>query len=351
MKELELPLNIMGAPGSPYTRKMLSLLRYRRIPYRFIPSNRHRDPESEARYPERPKPKVHLLPIFYLKNESGMEEAVCDSTPLIRTFEQTLKNYRSVVPDESALAFIDYLIEDYADEWITKAMFHYRWSYSADIKKAGDMLPRWNNTTTPDAVIRDRSEEIANLQISRLRYVGSNEVTRKTIEKSFARFLHLLNAHLENFPFMLGGRPSACDFAIYGQLTCLALFDPTPQALIVENVPRVYAWTESLEDLSGYETLKTDWIDSVALPPTLVSFLNEIGKIYGPYLHANAEAHASRATEFTTTLSGRPWTQQTFNYHVKCLDNIHKNFETLEPSVQESLLAQCDHDFSSFLKP
>ena len=118
-----------------------------------------------------------------------MEEAVCDSTPLIRTFEQTLKNYRSVVPDESALAFIDYLIEDYADEWITKAMFHYRWSYSADIKKAGDMLPRWNNTTTPDAVIRDRSEEIANLQISRLRYVGSNEVTRKTIEESFARFL------------------------------------------------------------------------------------------------------------------------------------------------------------------
>ena len=262
MKDLELPLEIMGAPGSPYTRKMLSLLRYRRIPYRFIPNNRHRDPESEARYPERPKPKVHLLPIFYFKDKFGVEEAVCDSTPLIRKFEQALKNYRSVIPDEAALIFIDYLIEDYADEWLTKAMFHYRWSYSADIKKAGDMLPRWNNTTTPDAVIRDRSEEIANLQISRLCYVGSNEITRETIEKSFARFLHLLNKHLENFPFMLGGRPSACDFAIYGQLTCLALFDPTPQALIVENVPRVYAWTESLEDLSGYETLKTDWIDS-----------------------------------------------------------------------------------------
>ena len=117
MKEHELPLEIMGAPGSPYTRKMLSLLRYRRIPYRFIPSNRHRDPESEARYPERPKPKVHLLPIFYLKNEFGVEEAVCDSTPLTRKFEQTLKNYRSALQNDPVLTFIDYLIEDYADEW------------------------------------------------------------------------------------------------------------------------------------------------------------------------------------------------------------------------------------------
>ena len=33
------PVKMMGAPGSPYTRKMRAVLRYRRIPYLFIQQN------------------------------------------------------------------------------------------------------------------------------------------------------------------------------------------------------------------------------------------------------------------------------------------------------------------------
>ncbi|MEZ5341683.1 MAG: hypothetical protein R2706_09580 [Acidimicrobiales bacterium] len=46
------------------------------------------------------------------------------------------------------MAFLDFLIEDYADEWVTKAMYHYRWTYAPDIAKAGRLLPLNANLAT-----------------------------------------------------------------------------------------------------------------------------------------------------------------------------------------------------------
>ena len=116
----QLPLTLMGVPGSPYTRKMLAVLRYRQIPYKLILAGSGRFPEGY------PRPKVQLLPTFFLPNAEGEMEAVVDSTPLIRRFESEFQG-RAVIPGDPAMAFLDYLLEDYADEWLTKAMFHYRW--------------------------------------------------------------------------------------------------------------------------------------------------------------------------------------------------------------------------------
>ncbi len=321
-------LELMGAPGSPYTRKMLAVLRFRHIPYRLEHQSHTINNAENKHCKTRVQPKVPLLPTFYFKNENGEEIAVTDSSPLIRRFEKAYEG-RSIIPSDPALAFIDMLLEDYADEWLTKAMFHYRWAYEADIKKAGAVLPLWGSVSKPDEQIKMMTDFIIERQVSRLSYVGSNEVTKPVIEASFKRFIHLLNKHLTEYPFLMGERPGSADFATYGQLTCLALFDPTPQAIILNECPRVYAWVEVMEELSGYLVSDDDWLDADNLPETLKDILAEAGRIYAPYLIGNAEAVREKADRLEMVLDGKPWEQNPFTYQAKCLQWLREAYKAL----------------------
>ena len=63
-----------------------------------------------------------------------------------------------MIPPDAVVSFLDALLEDYADEWLTKAMFHYRWAFEPDIAKAGTMLPRWGQIDAAEDVLRKFSE-------------------------------------------------------------------------------------------------------------------------------------------------------------------------------------------------
>jgi glutathione S-transferase len=323
------PITLNGAPGSPYTRKMVALLRYRRIPYKLLQYGMGAPPGM-------PKPKVQLLPTFYLPNERGEVEAVVDSSPLIRRLEHEFED-RSVLPPQPVTAFIDYLLEDYADEWLTKAMFHYRWHYAADADKAGDILPRWSRISASDKDMAQMKTFIMDRQISRLYVVGSNETTTPVIEASYERFLDLFNAHLKIHPFLMGERPGASDFAVFGQLTALTHFDPTPMALTMAKAPRVYAWVEVTEDLSGLEPQDGHWLQPANIPPTIIALLKEVGRVYVPALLANAAAIAKGADTFETEIDGKPWKQQTFPYQAKCLQWIRNAYADLSASDRISV--------------
>ncbi len=301
-------LELLGAPGSPYTRKMLSVLRCRRIPYIYHIGN-HRAPR-----PGLPEPKVKLLPTFYFEGPDG-PEAITDSTPIIRRLEAEHEP-RSIIPGSPGLAFLDALIEDYADEWLTKAMFHYRWAHEADARNAGPQLIFWRNSTLPEREAREAAAAISRRQIDRLHVVGSNPRTAETIEQSFRRLVDLLDDRISDRGWILGARPAACDFAIFGQLSQLGVVEPTPAAILSARSPRLRAWIDRMEDLSGADLPEDGWLtDLSALRPLLA----EIGRTYVPFLLANAEAVQTAAAEFETEIDGRPWTQPTFPYQAKCL--------------------------------
>lgn len=322
-------ITLIGAPPSPYTHKMVALLRYRHIPYNL----KWGMPEEILPQMGIEPPKPGLLPTFVFEEQNGEATAVCDSTPIIRRLEEHYPE-RSVLPVDPALAFIDYLLEDFADEWCTKYMFHYRWYPQADADNAGTLLPLGYNVSLPAEQHRQFKKHFSRRQISRLYVVGSNNTTAPIIDASYKRFLKAMEAHLAEQPYLLGHRPGAGDFALYGQLTQLVGFDPTPRAITHKLSSRTVAWVDQMADLSGLEPQQGQWTTVEQQPESLSELLNEVGRMYVPALLANAQALQAGEKSWQAEIDGATWSQQTFSYQGKCLKWLKQGYASLNNEDQ-----------------
>lgn len=320
---------IRGVPASPYTRKMLGVLRYRRIPYRYIQGGH--DAVTGL-----PKPKVDLLPVLYFAGDNGELTAEVDSTFIIRRLENEYSG-NSVIPENAALGFLDYLLEDYADEWLTKAMFHYRWHFDADAKMASEILPYSKDLTASDEEIATQTADFRDRQVNRLYVVGSNDVTAPVIEQSYQRILTCLSELIKQYPFIMGKRPGTADFAFFGQLTQLAQFDPTSSSLTIREAPRVYAWVSAMEDLTGMQSEQSDWRSVDDARSRLKPLFEEMGRSYVPVMLANYAAAQAGESTVETTVEGLPWKQTTFKYQAYCVNWLREAYNELEPEHRSAV--------------
>lgn len=317
-------VRLVGAHASPYSRKMRAVLRYRRIPFRWIARGGPDDVDV-------PPVPVALVPVLAWSGPEG-EAAMIDSTFQIGRLEEAVPT-RSIVPANPATAFLDALVEDYADEWLTKVMFHYRWTYAPDATKASRVIPFDQNPMLPAGQLEGGAAAFAERQIARLAVVGSTPATAPVIEASYRRLLATLDAIFERAPFLFGTRPSAADFALFGQLSQLVAFDPTPTAIAAEVAPRVIAWVHHVDDLGslpdpGPDGWRPDAIVAAALRPLLA----EIGRVYAPFLLANAAALTARSELVTCSIDGAPWAQAPFPYQGKCLRWLRERYGALPPA-------------------
>jgi hypothetical protein len=158
--------------------------------------------------------------------------------------------------------------------------------------------------------------------IPRLKFVGSSPQTKEPIESSFGRQLALLERHLGGRSYLFGGRPAFADFGLYPQLyECLT--DPTPGEIIRRTAPEVRAWIERMLQPKAEGPFES-WS---ALAPTLMPLLEqEVAGIFFPWTTANAKALAAGEKEFSMTLGGRPYSQETQKYHAKSLGVLRKRY-------------------------
>ncbi len=316
---------VIGAEESPYSVKVRSYLRYKELPCEW--RNRSEAAELYAKHARLP-----LIPLVITPQQQGLQ----DSTPIIEEIEARHPQ-PSIYPSDPVARFVSQVLEEFADEWGNKWMFHYRWAREADQLACAGRLASLNAPQADDAELERLTEQIRNRMVDRVWFVGSSPQTAHLIEASFKDFLELFDAHLAQRPFVFGERPSFADFALWGQLyNCHR--DPTPRGIIEIRAPHTRNWIERMQapQASG------DFEDWQSLAETLTPILaDQVGGLFLPWSVANAQALSRGDEEFTVTLSSGEWTQKPQKYHARSLHALQQKYAAVDTPRTKHLMQAC----------
>ena len=314
---------IVGSNGSPYTRKLLAILRYRRLPYVWYV----RDPLT---LPADAAGPLRLMPML---RRPGATTYECDSTPLAHSLEASHPDLRSIVPPDPAAAFVSHLVEDFAVEWCTKLMFHYRWHDTEHAKwgarfVVGDVNPELSGPALAQAVATFYER-----QRGRRELVGCGPSNASLLEGHFIEWLAAMERLDGPASYLFGGRPSLADFGLYGQLSQLVL-DPWPLSVVRARAPGVENWVLRLADASGCEGA---WSEAWADSPAVRALLAMVGRVYLPFLAANARAVEAGDANVSTEIDGHRYAQPAFKYQLKCWREILARWRALDAGSRSTI--------------
>jgi len=319
------PYRLIGSNPSPYSVKMRALMRYRRLPFVW----EWRNPANMA---ETAHLKPQVIPILQLPDGTFRN----DSTFLALELEDRHPGQRSVLPADAAQRFLCLLLEDLADEWGTKIMFHYRWAAAADQDFCSNWIAGEIAMGQPYAQVRKMAAAFRDRQVGRMALVGCTPENAPIIEDCCRLVFRAFDEGLREQPFLFGQRPTLADFGWFGQLFQLFM-DPTPSALMRLTAPRVAMWIPRMDDCSGLADDAPLLAPDAPTPVAVEGLLRLAGEVYLPFLRANAAALAEGRDEVRLELMGRPYAQAPFKYQAKCLDWLRQEYARLPADARARL--------------
>ncbi|MDO6709090.1 glutathione S-transferase N-terminal domain-containing protein [Aliiglaciecola sp. 2_MG-2023] len=268
---------LYGAQMSLYTGKARAYLTYKKIPFREVFS-------SVKVYKSiiEPKTGVRFIPVV----ETPEGEFIQDTVHIIDELEKRFEAH-SIYPATPKQQLVSEIFQLWGDEWLVIPAMHYRWNKN-NFPFIYEEFGRVATPNMPAFVRRFFGKKLASRFKGFVPVLGITEKTIPAIEDWFENHVLVeLNKHFSTHEFLLGSRPCAGDFGLFGPLYAHLYRDPVPGAILRERAPHVAKWVERLRNPPKNDGI---WLEGDAIPDTLIPLLSRIFKEFWPVLMHSVES-------------------------------------------------------------
>ena len=267
---------LYGSYASYYTAKTRSYLRKKGIPFvERLPS----DPDFREKV--RPTSGSHRIP--QLMTPEG--KVLQDSVEILDFLEKRYPEIPAIPPTPCQRVFV-HLMELLGSEGLVQLAWMHRWTFEEEnftfVKKD---FGRSFKPQGSDEELLKYGNLIADRMMSGGMLPEATDEFKAFLDEQYLDLLAVFESHLVSYPYMLGGHPSAADYAVMGAMHAHLGRDPAGLRLMQENAPRVFRWVEHMivPEIQSPEFFDRpiEYLADDQIPPSTLRILDYIAGNFG----------------------------------------------------------------------
>ena len=226
---------LYGSYASYYTAKSRSHLRKKGIPFvERLPS------ENRFREHVRPTSGSHRIPQLLTPND----EVIQDSIEMLDHLEARFPELPAIPATPKQRTFV-HLMELLGSEGLVGLAWRHRWLFEENLAFVKADFGRSFRPQGSDEELQKYGSLIADRMMS-YGLPPTSEAIRGALDEQYLDVLKLLETHFQHHPYLLGGHPSAADYAIMGAMHAHLGRDPAGLSFMQQHAPRVFRWVEHM---------------------------------------------------------------------------------------------------------
>ncbi len=266
---------------SLYSGRARSYLIKYQIPFQEL-STGHESFKAEVL----PKGKLATIPTLVTPED----EVIRDGAAIIEYFEAA--NDRPSRPTGPKQRIISALFDVIGTDGLLRPAMHYRWNFPEDNLAFVRYHFLHSQRDTPER--SEKTEAMMNRMRHAAMIFGVTEQTEAVVESLYLDYLEALNTHFEQYPYLLGWRPSIGDFGLIAPMYAHLGRDPHPAKLMQQRAVSVHRWVERMnrcdQDVPEFFNAGTDFVEDDVVPESLMAVLRVLAEDFVPETLAAADA-------------------------------------------------------------